>query len=67
MSVERSEKLTNLTLKVEYLDKTKNKNFSYINPNASDEDVYNYGVALSGLQSRTLDRVVRKDTVTLVE
>lgn len=67
MSVERSEKLTNLTLKVEYLDKTKNKNFSYINPNATDEAVYNYGVALSGLQSRTLDRVVRKDTVTLVE
>lgn len=67
MSVERAEKLTNLTLKVEYLDKTKNKNFSYINPNATDEDVYNYGVALSGLQSRTLDRVVRKDTVTLVE
>lgn len=67
MPVERSEKLTNLTLKVEYLDKTKNKNFSYINPNATDEDVYNYGVALSGLQSRTLDRVVRKDTVTLVE
>lgn len=67
MSVERAEKLTNLTLKVEYLDKTKNKNFSYINPNATDEDVYNYGVALSGLQSRTLDRVVRKDTVTLIE
>ena len=44
---------------------TRQRTFNHINPEISDEDAYEVGQALGGLQTYAVDGVVRTDTTEL--
>lgn len=47
--------------------KIKSKRFNKVKLNATDESVYETGLVLSGLQSKTLMNVKRLDEISLIQ
>jgi hypothetical protein len=45
----------------------RNKNLRSINPSAVDQDLYDVGQALAGLQEYTLSKISRVDSAQLVQ
>lgn len=69
MAVVMADEKTTLTLKVEVGsgdDVTyKNRNFNYIAPNTTNENLYNSATVMGGWQSHTLSDVIRTDKFSL--
>ena len=71
MAAQRTEETTDLLVRVEIGsgdDPTyKNRTFKYIAPNTTDDDALSFGTRLGGLQSHTVESIIRRDTATLQE
>lgn len=71
MAVTRTDESTDLLVRVELASgenvSYKNRTFKYIAPNTTDALVLTFGTRLAGLQSHTLNAVLRRDLATLVD
>ncbi len=68
MAIAQTDKDSIVYINVEVgTDSYKDRPLKYVNPNLSDEIVYNVAQQFAGLQAHTVNKIKRRQTYTLVE